>query len=70
MIFLDNLYKKLIKKLIKDTFILEVELSEEHEHFISKFIKPDFSNYFYVINAIHLFVSNKNKMYDIKSFKY
>lgn len=69
-IFYAELLDEEISLMDQDTFILEVELSEEHEHFISKFIKPDFLNYSYTIDTRYLFVSNKNKMYDIKSFKY
>ena len=69
-IFYAELLNEEISLIDHDTFILEVELSEEHEHFISKFVKPDFSNYSYTIDANYLFVSNKNKKYDIKLFKY
>lgn len=69
-IFYVELLDEEISMMDQDTFILEVELTKEHEHFISKFVKPDFSNYSYIIDANYLFVSNKNKKYDIKLFKY
>lgn len=69
-IFYAELLNEEISLMDQDTFISEVELSEEHEHFISKFVKPDFLNYSYRIDSINLYVINKNNKYNIKSFKY
>ena len=67
-------YKKIFnneKSLLHyNTFICEVKLSKEHEHFISKFTQINFEKYNYTIDANELYMQNKNEYYDIQCFNY